>query len=250
MTNRGQLAVAFLVVIGLPVFLAFWLVYYRWTSPFLAFLAVGAVSLLGGCVIHGLGSYPAAALGLEKLRGVKLHLLFPFAVIFLILVSREEWRGLLFSSVRWIHVFLGGGFLILFIGGYLMRSGNFPLIPVLDSERLFRDLLEEVFGARPRFKEFLIGHPLLILGLYLRSKSDGENNFFKNGRLWIWLGMVGQISILNTFVHFHSPFTVGVARMLHGLWLGFLLSIPLCYVFPMIEKALGGLYNRRNDENK
>jgi hypothetical protein len=76
-----------------------------------------------------------------------------------------------------------------------------------------------VLIARPRFKEFCIGHPALILGLYLR---DHPLRRFRgwDARWLIGLGLVGQISIVNTFCHLHSPLTLELQRTVYGIVFG------------------------------
>jgi hypothetical protein len=120
--------------------------------------------------------------------------------------------------VFWILFFLVG-----VAGLYVMRSGNFPLIPVFDGERTLRDWLDKVFTARPRFKEFMIGHPLFLIGLTLKRRPWVNVSL---ARFVVFLGLIGQISMLNTFMHFHSPLELGLLRSLHGMWIGSCLAIP------------------------
>jgi Family of unknown function (DUF5693) len=127
------------------------------------------------------------------------------------------------------HLAWGGAIFVGVLGIYLMRSGNFPLIPVLTQERALRDAMDLFMGARPRFKEFLFAHPLFVLGLYMRSQQPKVSTFFSDGRLFLWIGLIGQISIVNTFLHFHTPLTESLLRSVHGIWLGILFAIPLCY---------------------
>lgn len=192
-------------------------------KPFVTFLGVNLITLFSGIVIHALGSLPEIVMGFELVRGVKLQLVVPLLMSGLILCSLKEVRVFLNQNVKVKHVALAGVAVGGLLGVYLMRSGNFPVIPVTDAERRLRDILEHLFIARPRFKEFLIGQPLLLLGL-LRKGEGG--NFIMDGRLLLWLGIIGQISILNTFMHFHSPFDLGVVRTLHGLWVGCFVALP------------------------
>jgi hypothetical protein len=43
------------------------------------------------------------------------------------------------------------------------------------------------------------------------------------------IGLIGQISIVNTFLHFHIPLELCLLRTLHGLWIGSLISLPFCW---------------------
>lgn len=182
---------------------------------------------LAGIIVHGLVATPSAVLGLEAARGVKLQLVAPMLLTALVLLDREEVVSFFHRRVTWGEVALAG----LFLGGglalYLMRSGNDPVVKVTDAERGFRDSLESLLGARPRFKEFAIGHPLLIAGLYLRGRARG---FFRDGRAFMLLGAIGQISIINTFVHAPAPLGESLLRTFNGWWIGALLALPLCHL--------------------
>ncbi|MHB9155425.1 MAG: DUF5693 family protein, partial [Endomicrobiales bacterium] len=93
----------------------------------------------------------------------------------------------------------------------LIRSGNSGA-EWLKPDSGMRQFLEDLLVIRPRTKEFLIGQPLLFLGFYWK-------------RPWlIILGMIGQVSLVNTFLHAHSPVMVSLIRTFHGVWLGLLIG--------------------------
>jgi peptidoglycan/LPS O-acetylase OafA/YrhL len=80
----------------------------------------------------------------------------------------------------------------------------------------------------------LIGHPLLILAL---ARMAGGRN---TGRwLLLGLGVIGQISIVNTFTHLHTPLAVSIERTLQGLWAGALMGALLYLVVESGERAWG-----------
>jgi len=97
----------------------------------------------------------------------------------------------------------------------LMRSGNQPAFEVWGLEMRARSLLEQVFFARPRTKEFLVGYPALMLAVAMALRGR---------KRWVLalllVGAVGQASLVNTFCHLHSPVFVCLLRSTHGLWLG------------------------------
>jgi hypothetical protein len=219
---RFWLALVFLLSVLVPFVSFAWALDSR-VSPPVAFLSVSAMSLLAGLVIHGLGSFPQAVLGIAAVRGVKLQLVLPLAFSFFLFFPMAGLRSFMDMPVRVRHFVFVGFFIVVVAGVYLMRSGNFPLLPVSDAERGFRDTLEKVLIARPRFKEFLIGHPLFLMGLALRRRQVIDERV--SGFI-VWLGLVGQISILNTFTHFHSPVDIGVIRTLNGIWIGTLMAAP------------------------
>ena len=83
-----------------------------------------------------------------------------------------------------------------------------------------RSLLETILIARPRTKEFLIGHPALMLAVVLALRDR---------RTWLPLaaliGAIGQISLLNTFCHFHIPLYLSLLRSVHGVWIGAIIGV-------------------------
>jgi hypothetical protein len=110
---------------------------------------------------------------------------------------------------------------------YLLRTGNEGM-PVLGIEQQFREFLEVLLVARPRTKEFLIGHPLLIAALdqHVRGRKSLSG--------WLMVGaVIGQLSMVNTFSHIHTPLWVSGLRTGLGLVLG--LAIGWIIVRPLVE---------------
>ncbi len=111
-----------------------------------------------------------------------------------------------------------------------LRTEN--VVQISTPESFIRLLLEKTFGIRPRFKEFLIGHPILILGLAF------------NLRIFIILGLVGQTSLINTFLHAHTPFYICLFRTFYGLIIGFFIGV----IFLGLCKKLNNKINFILDE--
>lgn len=105
---------------------------------------------------------------------------------------------------------------------YIGRTGNYFIIPVSRLE-VFPGSPGKTLYIRPRFKEFLIGHPFLLLALGLRKRFKDSLYFYP----LIILATIGQINILNTFSHAHTPLLVSFLRSFHGIWLGGLLGFIL-----------------------
>ena len=81
---------------------------------------------------------------------------------------------------------------------------------------------------RPRFKEFALGHPLMLLGLWLQAMNFKlQKGGRYDGRPWMVLGMVGQVSIVNTFCHLHSPLSLAFFRTFNGVILGLFIGFIL-----------------------
>ncbi|MCL6451882.1 MAG: DUF5693 family protein, partial [Acetobacteraceae bacterium] len=129
------------------------------------------------------------------------------------------WReGLLGRGVTLLDLgalLLVGGLVYLYVG----RSGHGAGVPVPDLELRLRQWLEAAFWARPRTKEFLFGHPAMVLGLWLLNQ-DLCRSWSRWARLAVTAGAVGQASLLNSFAHLHTPLALSLARATGGLALG------------------------------
>lgn len=180
-------------------------------------VAVSVGSSGAGLAIAALLSDLSYFLKLNEFRGVKLALIAPPVLI--VLAELRRWRELGWDKLTaqrgaWLVPAIGLGALFL----VLERSGNLPAIPVARWEELIRERLEDWLTARPRFKEFFVGHPALMLW-----KND--HTLLQLGLLA--LGALGQASIINTFVHLHTPLALSLWRTLNGLVLGLLIGVCL-----------------------
>lgn len=108
------------------------------------------------------------------------------------------------------------------------RTGNEPGVGVSGVELKFRALLDRILPVRPRTKEFLLGHPAFVLALAL---------WFRGRRKWVipifLVGVIGQVSILNTFCHAHTPLYLSFIRDISGLVIGAVIGLVL---FVILEK--------------
>jgi peptidoglycan/LPS O-acetylase OafA/YrhL len=98
-------------------------------------------------------------------------------------------------------------------------------------EMKIRSLLDRTLPVRPRTKEFLIGHPAFVLALAL---------WFRGRRRWaaplLVVGVVGQVSMLNTFCHVHTPLYLSLVRVVTGLALGAALGWAAFRVIEMVAR--------------
>ncbi|KPJ64615.1 hypothetical protein AMK68_01170 [candidate division KD3-62 bacterium DG_56] len=89
-----------------------------------------------------------------------------------------------------------------------------------------RGLLENLLCARPRFKEFAIGHPALMLAAALAAQGRPR---------WVipllLVGAVGQVSLVNTYEHLHTPLLFSLLRTANGLWIGAIIGIIAILIF-------------------
>lgn len=182
-------------------------------------VAVSLGSSGAGLAIAALLSDLSYFLKLNEFRGVKLALIAPSGLI--LFTELWRWRELgwdqLIAQLKrgaWLVPAIGLGALFL----VLERSGNLPAIPVARWEEFLREHLEDWLTARPRFKEFLVGHPALVL--WKRERTLPQLGLLA-------LGALGQASIINTFVHLHTPLALSLWRTLNGLVLGLLIGLFL-----------------------
>jgi hypothetical protein len=119
-----------------------------------------------------------------------------------------------------LGLLLGAAFL------YVSRSGNQSDITPSAFELSLRSGLTALLGVRPRFKEFLIGFPLLMLLPALR---------LEHRRLTGWIfaiaAGIATSDIVDTFSHLHTPLFVSFVRIANGALIGVLIGALLILVY-------------------
>lgn len=213
----------------------------------------GAVPLLAGIRTLWLASLGSIAAGLivaalltrwefmmaaDIFLGVKLAQLLPVVLVVLMLWRYDRpvrsWRETAADLWQWsgqplLLRYAIAAVVVAFAGLILLaRSGNFGL-PLLAVEERLRAALEELLVARPRTKEYLIGHPALILAGAAAAAG---------WRRWVMplaaVGAIGQAGIVNSFSHLHTPLLYTVWRTVNALWLGTLLGAAAVLVLGWI----------------
>lgn len=130
----------------------------------------------------------------------------------------ESWRrirrGLQLHIPLWHFLWIGA--VAALAGVIVLRTGS-DVLPVPEVERWMRGALEAGLGIRPRTKEFLIGHPAILLAVWLVLRGVGGAGL---RALVAAVGSIGQLSLVNTFAHIHSPVAISLARTAYGVLLG------------------------------
>jgi hypothetical protein len=199
-----------------------------WWKAVAALLVVTAVSSLGMLAVVGLHHHITYMLQIDQFKGVKILAYMPIVLtgLYLIFFSEgltlagqlDKAKRILNSriSVLWVITVAVIGAVGMY---YLSRTGNEGSASAI--ELMFRNFLENTLGVRPRTKEFLIAHPLLVFGAYLCFRRHMAGLYI------MLLGAIGQASAIGTFTHLHSPLWISFLRVLLGVGFGALLGLVL-----------------------
>ncbi|WP_052339842.1 DUF5693 family protein [Gorillibacterium massiliense] len=203
------------------------------------FIQATLVSLIGAVLIVGLLNGLTYSLLLQQFFGVKMLGMFPLVIFGLYLLLFHESLGTT-EKIRKLRRILSSPVTVFFIvaaavlGGvlyyYMSRTGNSGTVSPLEMK--FRSLLENGIGVRPRTKEFLIGHPIFILGAYLVLKYR-----YKYAE-WVFLfGVIGQVDMVGTFTHLHSPIIMSAERDGYGLLFGAVIGLILIGIWNLFTRG-------------
>lgn len=190
------------------------------------------VSLIGALFTVGLLADTAFMLKLDQFMGVKAAAVLPLLLVAIVIYIRAERRSSGYRLdrllnqpvvVKWALV---STILLIIMAVFVMRTGNDIVMAPSALELKFRTLLDTILGVRPRTKEFLIGHPFLLLLFYTGYR---DNRYLP----LLLLGAIGQISLVNTFAHIHTPLYISLLRLFNGLWLGILFGLILILIWKL-----------------
>lgn len=196
------------------------------------------VSFSGSLLVIGMFSHVKYSLYLDQFRGVSVLYLAPLILaLILVMWSFNE------PLIKWLKGnFKNYYILVLGILGaatlyYLARSGNEASISTLEIK--FRKLLQSNLDVRPRTKEFLLAYPLFVLGIYF-------SYYYKRAAYLLIPAVMGQLSIVSTFTHLHTPFIISVIRTGIGLGLGLIIGFLLIIIWNILKPWLIKIIRRLN----
>ncbi len=181
-------------------------------------------SLMGALHIVGLLTGTTFLVKADQFMGVKLAHVLPLVLVGLFYTvyamgGWDFWRRWLYQPIFWWQAGIALT-VLLALALMLVRTGSEAPGTVSDIELRARALLENLMNVRPRTKEFLIGHPALMVALAL---------LMHHRRAWLplamLLGTIGQVSVVNTFCHLHSPLAVSLIRVAWGALIGIALGL-------------------------
>ena len=182
-------------------------------------IALG-LALCGALVVVGLLSTPLTMLEIDRFSGVKAVLAVPPLIALVLYLVTSRWGArtplarLAESPVTVLQLVAG---IVLLAGGYVViaRSGNQSDITPSSFELALRSHLTAILQVRPRFKEFMVGFPALMLVPVLLPIDRAR---------WGWLlalaAVVGLADVVDTFSHLHTPLEISLLRIVNGAVIG------------------------------
>jgi hypothetical protein len=195
------------------------------------------ISLIGVVYVVSLLNNITYLIVIQQFRGVSLLHLAPIILVALYLLFFSEkltarqriarLKNMLAFNINVLWVIVAAAVLA---GGYyyLTRTGNEG--QATGFEKLFRSFLEDVLKVRPRSKEFLFAHPLFFLGGYLAAK-------YRRAVYLLFIGVVGQLSIVDTFCHLHTPLHISLIRITYGIVFGALIGLVLIGLWELLARS-------------
>lgn len=203
-------------------------------SPLIDFLITSLFSWVGGLAVAGMLNGLPYFVRAETFPGVKASVFLPLLIVALYYFFRLTRAGQQIQSpITWRAAVIG----MLLLGALafmIARTGNDAAAGVSPLELQFRNLLDRILIVRPRTKEFLIGHPALIVGIGLlmmaKAREEQSDRLGIVATLAIMLGAMGQTSMVNTMCHLHTPVFLSLARIAEGLVLGSIIGLALWWI--------------------
>jgi hypothetical protein len=195
------------------------------------------VTLCGALVVVGLLSTPLTMTEIDRFSGVKLVLAVPPLACLLLYLFTRRWGSALtpsslgeapVSALQLVAgiVLLGAGYLV------LARSGNQSDITPSALELTLRAHLTTLLQVRPRFKEFVVGFPALMLVPALVPSDRAR---------WGWLFAlaigVGLGDVVDTFSHLHTALAVSLLRLVNGAVIGIVVGAIAVAAYRRFRKA-------------
>ncbi|HEY9179182.1 MAG TPA: DUF5693 family protein [Candidatus Baltobacteraceae bacterium] len=203
----------------------------RWT------LVATGVALLGALVVVGIMSSPLTMEEVEPFRGVKLVLALPPLIALALYLFTDRFdsgissaRDAFSAPIRIYQlllacVVLGAGALV------LVRSGNQSDVAPSALELSLRHHLTALLSVRPRFKEFLVGFPFLMILPALRRGDRRAAGIILSLAIGIGIG-----DVIDTFSHLHTPLLISIVRVIYGLIIGAIIGAIAIAIYRKLDE--------------
>lgn len=192
-----------------------------------ALFACGVISYAGAAYLSGSLADTEYLLEVNIFRGIKLTFIMPIVLVAIGFLQRfdvfdgkmddtngflEQFKRLLDVPVK-VKTLLGLFIVLVAAVVFVARSGHTMGMPVSATELKLRAFLEQAMYARPRTKEFMIGHPAFLLAAMAWFRKWPTMVLF----VLVMVATIGQGSMVETFAHMRSPILMSAARGLGGL---------------------------------
>jgi hypothetical protein len=223
-----------------------------WRIMLLSLCGLGVtvgLSMIGGFYVGSILADVRFLLEIEIFRGVKLIFIAPLILITMIYLTRynlfeddvkpnfgQQIVKLLNYPVC-IKILFGVGIAAVVAWVYIGRSGHTAGVPVPTIEIKMRQIFDSIMYARPRTKEFMIGHPafmLIVMAMYKKWPRILQY-------VLILFATIGQMSLVETFAHIRTPIFISFIRGLDGLFMGaicgglLLIGVQVLYYFLFLK---------------
>lgn len=189
-------------------------------------------ALGGALLVVGLLSTPLMMAEVERFSGVKAILLLPPLIVLAIYLFTQTFgqkvmdvTEVAVSPVKVYQLLVAGGLLVAGVV-YLARSGNQSDIAPSAFELALRSQLTVLLSVRPRFKEFLIGFPAMMLLPALRLID--RRRF---GWLFALAIGIGTADEIDTFSHLHTALGVSLLRVANGAVIGAIVGVIVIVIY-------------------
>ncbi|MBP2638239.1 MAG: hypothetical protein H6Q72_4146 [Firmicutes bacterium] len=218
-----------------------------------AIVTTTLISLAGGLYLGAVLSDVRFFLEMEIFRGVKLTFVAPLLLVTIIYLTRYRlfdhvqltdarglWRQLcsILNYPVTVKTLLLFGAMAFAAWVFVGRSGHTAGVPVPAFELKLRALLEQLMYARPREKEFLIGHPAFLMAVMAIYRQWPR--LFQY--LMVLAATIAQGSLVETFAHLRTPVLMSTIRGIDGLLLGAVIgtaAVVGVYVIQAVITRLG-----------
>ena len=202
----------------------------------IALVITGIMSMAGAAYLSGALSDVEYFLEVNIFRGIKLTFILPLILVSIAFLQRfnvlenspdikninaiAQIKKILNMPVS-VKTFIGFIIVCAAVVVLIARSGHTSGMPVSGTEMQFRSFLENLFYARPRSKELLIGHPAFMLAIMAYFQKWSKSIFF----ILVIIATIGQGSMVETFAHMRTPIFMSFIRGIDGLALGAAIGI-------------------------
>ena len=222
-------------------------------------LVAAAIAAIGGISIAAMLGSTQFFMEFALFHGVKLTFVAPVILTAIAYLQRFPiWKGRRISSVRDVKTFITEFvqidikvYSLLIVGAlavvayvFVGRSGHTAGVPVPSWELALRRFLENTMYARPREKEFLIGHPAFMLAAYAVGKRIPMVLHF----VLSVAAVIGIASMVETVCHLRTPVYMSIARGYDGILLGITIGVLAIIAFRFLGYGIRW-YQSRGDHH-